>query len=100
MLPATVPAVFIWAAPWLHAGCWQPFRWPPTTPPANRPSPPPCSAQVPCPLPDCKAPISAAECGLVLTPEEAATLGKVGGAGRQRRMSNVDSGYWVLTPAA
>lgn len=33
--------------------------------------------QVPCPLPDCKAPISAAECGLVLTPEEAATLGKV-----------------------
>lgn len=68
------------SASWLHGGCWRPFRWPPTTPPANRPSLPPCSPQVPCPLPDCKAPISAAECGLVLTPEEAATLGKVGGA--------------------
>lgn len=32
---------------------------------------------IPCPLPDCKAPISAAECGLVLTPEEQVTLGKV-----------------------
>lgn len=33
---------------------------------------------VPCPLPDCKQPISAAECGLVLTAEEMAALGQVG----------------------
>lgn len=36
---------------------------------------------VPCPLPDCKQPISAAECGLVLTAEEMAALGQVGWAG-------------------
>lgn len=32
---------------------------------------------IPCPLPDCKMPVSAAECGLVLTAEEQVTLGKV-----------------------
>ncbi|PSC68928.1 E3 ubiquitin-ligase RNF144A-like [Micractinium conductrix] len=30
-----------------------------------------------CPLPDCKQPIGAAECGLVLTPEEQGTLGQM-----------------------
>lgn len=44
---------------------------------------------VPCPLPDCKQPISAAECGLVLTAEEMAALGQVGGPGLL--------GTWVLT---
>lgn len=33
---------------------------------------------VACPLPDCKKAIGAAEAGLVLSPEEQATLGQVG----------------------
>ena len=37
-----------------------------------------------CVLPDCKKEVSAAECALVLTPEELETLGKVGIAGGLR----------------
>lgn len=36
---------------------------------------------VACPLPDCKKSIGAAEAGLVLSPEEQATLGQVGQGG-------------------